>query len=271
MLTSIALPARSSAVGALAVLALSGSADAAAVPLRPLTLVIGAAGLGAVLLSRPRGAARRASQAARLGLFFLGLVLPAVALYPSLDAYSVASKERLVASEFAPLVASQREDLQLRRLPQALEAIDATAALGEFVTSSSEDAAPTTDRAFIVWSQTELARTRTTSAVELYGPNGRLVSRFALDLPEYGAAEYRGGSCTDWELFEEVSPFGSTLRNVLRASRAICVDRRRVGGIVVRARLDYRALPFASTPHPYLESLMPRTPDEPVASVGSAV
>ena len=259
------------ASGALAVLGLINSGDAAVVPLGPLALVVGAAGLGAVLLSRPRGAARRASQAARLGLFFLGLGLPALALYPSLDAYSVASKERVVASQFAPLVASQREDLQLRRLPQALEAIDATASLAEFVTSSSEDAAPTTDRAFIVWSQTELARTRTTSAVELYGPNGRLVSRFALDLPEYGAAEYRGGSCTDWELFEEVSPFGSTLRNVLRASRAICVDRQRVGGIVVRARLDYRALPFGSTPNPYLESLMPRGPNEPEPSVGSDV
>ena len=259
------------ASGALAVLGLINSGDAAAVPPGPLALVVGAAGLGAVLLSRPRGAARRASQAARLGLFFLGLGLPALALYPSLDAYSVASKERVVASQFAPQVASQREDLQRRRLPQALEAIDATASLAEFVTSSSEDAAPTTDRAFIVWSQTELARTRTTSAVELYGPNGRLVSRFALDLPEYGAAEYRGGSCTDWELFEEVSPFGSTLRNVLRASRAICVDRQRVGGIVVRARLDYRALPFGSTPNPYLESLMPRGPDEPEPSVGSDV
>ena len=259
------------ASGALAVLGLINSVDAAAVPPGPLALVVGAAGLGAVLLSRPRGAARRASQAARLGLFFLGLVLPALALYPSLDAYSVASKERVVASQFAPLVASQREDLQLRRLPQALEAIDATVALTEFVTSSSEDAAPTTDRAFIVWSQTELARSRTTSAVELYGPNGRLVSRFALDLPEYGAAEYRGGSCTDWELFEEVSPFGSTLRNVLRASRAICLGRQRVGGIVVRARLDYRALPFGSTPNPYLESLMPRGPDEPEPSVGSDV
>ncbi len=261
----------SAATSALAVLALVSGADGDAVPLRPLVLVVGAAGVGAVLLSRPQGAARRASQAARLGLFFLGLALPALALYPSLDAYSVASKERMVASQFAPLVASQREDLQLHRVPQALEAIDATAALAEFVTSSSEDAAPTTDRAFIVWSQTELARTRTTSAVELYGPNGRLVSRFALDLPEYDATEYRGGSCTDWDLFEEVSPFGSTLRNVLRASRAICVDRRRVGGIVVRARLDYRALPFASTPNPYLESLAPRTPEEPEPSVGGDV
>ncbi len=88
-------------------------------------------------------------------------------------------------TQLAPQVASQREDLQVRRLPQALEAIDATTSLPEFVTSSSEDAAPTTDRAFIVWSQTELASSRTTSAVELYGPNGRLVSRFALDLPEY--------------------------------------------------------------------------------------
>ena len=81
---------------------------------------------------------------------------------------------------------SQREDLKLVRLPHALEAIDAMPSLAEFVTSSSEDAAPTTDRAFIVWSQTELATYRTTSAVELYGPNGRLVSRFALILPEYG-------------------------------------------------------------------------------------
>ena len=265
--TLMVVSASSGALLALAVAHL----NAAPVPWGPLAVAIAASGLGASLLSRPRGAARRASQAARLGLLFLAVMLPALALYPSLDAFSVASKERLVASQLAPLVASQREDLQLRRLPQTLEAIDATTTLAAFVTPSSEDAAPTTDRAFIVWSQTELARTRTTSAVELYGSNGRLVSRFALDLPEYAPAEYRGGSCTDWELYEEVSPVGSTLRNVLRASRAICIERRRVGGIVVRARLDYRALPFVSSPTPYLESLMPQAPVSTEASVGSNV
>jgi signal transduction histidine kinase len=244
----------SAAVGAAAVLVVA-HAQNPAVPGGPLAVAVAAAGLAAALLSRPRAAARRASQAARLGVAFLGIALPALALYPSLDAYAVASKERLVETQLAPLVASQREDLQVRRLPQALEAIDAMTSLREFVTSSAEDAAPTTDRAFIVWSQTELASSQTTSAVELYGPNGRLVSRFALDLPEYTPTEYRGGSCTDWELYEEVSPFGSTLRNVLRASRAICANRQRVGGIVVRARLDYGALPFASSPNPYLESL----------------
>jgi len=251
------LAALAAAAGAGVVL-LFVAAGTTRVPPGPLALTVGIAGLGALLLSRPHAAARRASQAARLGLFFLALALPAVALYPSLDAFAAASKERLVESQLAPQVASQREDLQVRRLPQALEAIDAAASLAEFVTSSSEDAAPTTDRAFIVWSQTELASSRTTSAIELYGANGRLVSRFALDLPEYATIEYRGGSCSDWEVYEEVSPFGSTLRNVLRASRAICVNRQRVGGIVVRARLDYRSLPFASSPNPYLESLMPQ-------------
>ena len=44
--------------------------------------------------------------------------------------------------------------------------------LREFVASSAEIATPTTDRAFLVWSQTELAQYRLTSAVELYGANG---------------------------------------------------------------------------------------------------
>lgn len=238
----------------------------ASTPVGPLALACGVALLAAWSLSRPRGPVRRASQAARLGLLFLALVVPALAFYPSLQAFAVAFKEQNVVADMAPRVASQREDLQLRRLPHALESIDSLATLADFVTTSSEDAAPTTDRAFIIWSQTELARSRTTSAVELYGASGRLVSRFALDLPEYAPTEYRGGSCTDWELYEEVSPFGSALRNVLRASRALCARGRRVGGIVVRAQLDYRALPFVSRPNPYLESLLPGESADPESS-----
>jgi len=185
-------------------------------------------------------------------------------MYPSLYAFALQAKERLVASEFAPQAASQREDLQLRRLPHALEAIDAMPALDTLVTGSEDTAAPTTDRAFIVWSQTELSSYRTTSAVELYGPNGQLVSRFALNLPEYTTPTYQAGRCADWELYEEVSPFGSSRRHVLRASRAICAGQRRVGAVVVRAMLDYQSLPFIASDSPYVEWLRPsrRGPSE---------
>jgi signal transduction histidine kinase len=226
------------------------------VPLGSLVAALAATGLAAAALSRPRGPARRASQAARLGVLFLALVIPAAALYPSLQSLAAAAKERLVSGEFAAQAASQREDLQVRRVPHTLEAIDAMTDLPVLATSSAEDAAPTTDRAYIVWSKTELARYRTTSAVELYGPNGRLVSRFSL-IPEYTATIYTPGNCEDWELYEEPSPFGSSLRYVLRASRGICQGGRRVGGIVVRAMLDYRSLPFIASQSPYLESLRP--------------
>ena len=223
-------------------------------PLAPLLVALGAAGACAAALGRPRGRTRRASQAARLGALLFALLIPAVAMYPSLHVFATEAKERLVTTEFGPQAASQREDLSTRRLPAALDQIDSMRSLREFVASSADIATPTTDRAFLVWSQTELARYRLTSAVELYGTNGRLVSRFALNLPEYTTTEYVAPGC-DWDLVEEVSPFGSTERNVLRASRGICENGQPVGGIVVRAMLDYRTLPVISAQSSYLESL----------------
>ena len=243
------------AAAGIAVVVLGSRLAVSPVPAGPLLIATGAALLAAAALSRPHGPIRRASQAARFGVLFVALLIPAIAMYPSLDAFATASRERTIATDFAPQVARQREDLKLVRLPHALDAIEAIPSLAEFVTSSSEDQAPTTDRAFIVWAQTELATYRITSAVELYGPNGRLVSRFALILPEYGTTNDRPGSCDEWDLYEEASPFGSTLRPVLRASRALCANGRRVGAIVVRAMLDYRSLPFISSETPYVESL----------------
>jgi signal transduction histidine kinase len=237
------------------------------VPAGPLVVAVAAAILAAALLAKPRGPIRRASQAGRLGLGFLALLLPAAAMYPSVHDLAIASREQTIATEFAPQVARQRDDLKLVRLPNALEAIDAMPSLADFVTSSLEEEGPTSDRAFIVWSRTELATYRTTSAVELYGPTGRLVSRFALILPEYGTTTDRSGSCDEWELYEEVSPFGSTLRPVLRATRAICDGGKRVGAVVVRAMLDYRSLPFIAAESPYVESLQANVSQTPEASL----
>src|SRR5262249_53277397 len=94
----------------------------------------------------------------------------------------------------------------------------------------------------------------------LYGPGGTLVSRFALNLPEYTSTLHFAASCR-WEVFEEVAPFGSSERHVLRASRGICDRDRRLGAIVVRVMLDYRALTFISSQNPYLESLRPDPAD----------
>ncbi len=226
------------------------------VPVGPMWIALLVSAACALALARANGRMRRISQAARLAVFFLALLAPAVAMYPSLLAHATDAKERLIATTFGPQAASLREDLQ-RRLQRAVEQIDAIPSLDELV--RLDGAAPAGDpaRAFAVWSRTDLATYRLTSGVEVYSAAGRLVSAFRLSLPEYVTTEYRSQGCSWDEPFDEVSPFGSSERHVLRISRGVCVRGQMVGSIVVRVMLDYRTLPFISSQSPYLESLRP--------------
>jgi len=225
----------------------------------PLLVVMGTVGLCVTALSRPRGGVRRGSQAARLGTFFLALLLPALSMYPALYALAAETRERLVAEEFAPQAVNLRDDLQ-ERLRGALETIDALPSLEAFIRIPADEEIPESDEAFSLWSRTDLAAFRLTSAVELYAADGALTSRFALNLPEYSAETTHVAASCDWELIEEVSPFGSSERHVLRASRGICSGPQRLGSVVVRAMLDYRTLPFILPESPYLEALGPARP-----------
>ena len=224
------------------------------VPGGPLLVALAAVAVCSLALDRLRSKLRVAARAARLAVLFTALALPAVAMYLSVDAWVMDAKERLISHTFAPEAASQRDTLK-RQLDQSLDQIDAFPNLAALVNRRGASAQAATNQAFDVWSATELARSRVTSAIELYGPDGRLVSRF-VNLPEYETSPQFARGC-GWEAFEEASPFGSSERHVLRASRSICVNDRRVGGIVVRAMLDYRTLPFIASQRPYAESLNP--------------
>ena len=224
------------------------------IPMAPLWVALLCAGAAAMTLGRVNHQIRRLSQSARLAVFFLALVAPAIAMYPSLLAHATEAKERLVANEFGPQAVSLREDLQ-RRLQQAVDEIDAIPGLEELF--RPDNTTPATNRAFAVWSRTELATYRLTSAIELYRPDGRLLDQFALSLPEYSTTRYRAAGCTWDQLFDEVSPFGSSERHVLRTGRGVCARGRIVGSLVVRVMLDYRTLPFISSQSAYLESLRP--------------
>ncbi len=199
---------------------------------------------------------RHVSQGARLLMLFAGLTVPILAWYPGVFMESTRARRDLVAARLAPQVMSQRDDLQAR-VRAALEQIDRVADLADLVAAGRGGSTPVpSDSAFYVWSQTDLSRFRLTSAIELYGPDGLLASRFALKLPDYTSAQQRweGEGCR-WELFEEVSPFFSEERRLLYAGRGLCVDtpagRRVVGAIAIYAMLDYGDLPFVGAQTPY--------------------
>ena len=230
-------------------------------PTIPALLVVVAVAATAWRIGHIRSGLRNASQAARLLALVLGLVLPSLVFYASLVDAAERARRTLVETRYAPEVLDQRRTLQAR-LAETLANIDRVAGLDDLVRAADPvvQGAPPVDAAFLVWSQTELARLRITSSIELYNPTGALVSRFSLKLPDItGAQSATEGSCS-WDIFEEVSPFFAEERRLLHAGRAICVPapggrQRRVGQVVVHLMLDYGNLSFVSAQSPYVALL----------------
>jgi len=229
--------------------------------LLPPALLAAALGWGATRLLRWR---RHSSQAATLLALFLGLALPAVTFHPAAADQADKTRRHVVESRLAPQAIRQRDEVQAS-VRRAMNQVDAVPGLIDLVRSQAPPAPGQvpTEYAFLVWSQTDLAARRLTSAIELYDEEGAITSRFALNLPEYTQARQRWqeDSC-GWEVFEEVSPFGSEERRLLHAGRGLCVSEagvtRMVGTIVIHAMLDYGSLPFITSQNPYVELFQSR-------------
>ncbi|MGI8673041.1 MAG: ATP-binding protein, partial [Luteitalea sp.] len=202
---------------------------------------------------------RHGTQGRRLLTLYGALLLPALLLYPLLLHAVDRARRALVASRYAPQVVSHPREL-LARLNTSLAQLDQLDALPRVVASAPRDVGRVpTDAAFRLWQQTDLARARLTSAVEIYAPDGPLVSRFGFNFPEYHASVplWRSATCA-WDVFGEAAVFGSEERSMLHAERAICetdaAGQLHVrGGIILHVMLDYSSLPFLSTQGPYYD------------------
>ena len=245
------------------VLALGGLLPALAT--MPLLVTAAAAAL-AMPMMRPRF--RHGSHVGRLLALLTTVLVPALLTYPSLLHHGEETKRRYVETQHAIRAASHSEEMQ-GALSVALRQLDGIVA-GDLSTRWDDPAfGPGPDRAFELWRQTELASQRLTSSVELYRVGGNLISRFNLNLPEYGRVPLgRQVAGCEWDVFGEIVPFGSDERRVLHAERALCVssaangarenpDGQAVGSVVVHVAFDYQTLPFVSPENPYTELLGP--------------
>jgi len=249
----------------------------ASTPMPGVTLALSLAVL--LTLSAPAVWARyrNGSQGFRLVALALAPVVPALAFYPSVFAVAWRAKSDLVENRYAPQALNQRATVY-SLLEESLRDIDALPGLVALVSAgrSPDQSGAASDRAFQLWQTTALARYPVTSSVEVYGPDGRLLSRFAFNLPEDLSAVSRSDEAEcRWTVAEEVAPFFADERRVYHAGRALCGPAGLAGSIVVHAMLDYENLPFTAARTPYVELLQPsdaaRGPDAPGDDVQYAV
>ena len=217
------------------------------------------AALAAILGPRARRYYSHASHAMRLLSIWLLLILPILAFYPISLFFAERAKRDVIAHDYAPRTAGHTTQLQ-DSLTAALQRIDTVTGLADLVAGAGSSGP---QAAFFVWDSTPLGDARLTSAVELYGADGTLASRFALNLPEVDAISQRNISAScKWEVFGEVNRFGSEERRMLHAERGVCDEAGTTRGtIVVHLMPDYRALPFIQSATPYLEVLRAGAPE----------
>ncbi len=249
--------------------AIAATASGPAIARGPLVIFSLAVAATAWLTRRGIPWFRHGSQASRLGWLLVALLIPAWLLYPVLVDVVDRVKTRLVEDDYAKQVRSHPEDLK-EIILRAQSQIDRVEDLPDLIASAAEErAGPSTEPAFTVWRSTELEEARLTSAIELYGADGVLVSRFALNFPEAEVVPLRHQTTNcKWDLVGEVQPFGADERRMLHAERGLCVDdgkggERVVGAVVAYVMLDYSALSFISSQSPYYEFFrVPRTTRE---------
>jgi signal transduction histidine kinase len=213
--------------------------------------------------TRLRARFRHGSQAFKLTLLALSLVVPAFAFYPALFQVSWRAKSQLVETLYAPQAINQRVNVQ-QLLETSLNQVDALQDLSQRVAHSPAAPDEQAESAFEVWQATALGNNYpVTSSVELFDAKGTLVSRYAFNLPEELATRPTSEeSKCDWAIFDEVNPFFARKRVILHAGRRICNgDGQTLGSIVVRAmRDDYENLPFIPSRSPYVELVRPQEP-----------
>jgi hypothetical protein len=100
-------------------------------------------------------------------------------------------------------VINQRQDLHTK-LSRALVEINRIVALEDLIRASDPPVTgpPPADAAFLVWSQTRLATERLTSSVELHNAAGAMVSRFAMNLPDFTQPQPWVETACDWGIVE---------------------------------------------------------------------
>ena len=231
-------------------------------PLPSLGLLVSVTTCAIASLVAPQVSAwfRHASVAGRILSLFVAFLLPSLLLYPSVNFFTDRNLRNIISTRYAPQAQTHAETLQ-DRLEVTRREIDAMPLVDQLRDiSAAEYGMPRTEPAFVIWRQTALARERLTSAVELYDASGALLSRFPLNLPEYGTSAQPAGAtstCRQWDVFGETAPFGSQERRLLHAHRSICdgegADARVLGTIVVHVQPDYRTLPFITSQSPYFE------------------
>jgi len=179
-------------------------------------------------------------------IFFLTLLL----VYSSLESSFSLRQKLLLQNSLKNTIESQKSwgTFVLR---QSLPEIDLQE---ESIHSFFESDEPS-DLAHTLWGRTLLSKFNWYSSLELLNPNGTILSRFSLNVPEYYRLQFELPGTFEWIISNHTVSFLGRQKEFLIAYKDFQEEGLSLGRMIISLSLDYDMLPFLYSANPYFELL----------------
>ena len=184
----------------------------------------------------------------RKELFASAFLLGTLFLYVSLHDYSSKRNRSLIQYTLKNMIASQEnwgDFLVSQSIPEIEERSD-------FILSFFNNPEPS-DFCRSLWSETSLAKFNWYSSLEIWNSEGKMLSRFSLNIPELYPFDFDLAISQEWSIFDLSSLFIGKEKYFLVGYKDWFDKETHLGKSILILSVDYDMLPLLYSANPYFE------------------
>jgi len=111
------------------------------------------------------------------------------------------------------------------------------------------------DFAHFLWEETLAAKFNWYSSLEMLNPEGELLSRFSLNVPELYRLDFDPPLSQEWSLLEQNISYMGTEKKFFIGYKDLFEEETHIGRMIIYLSIDYDMLPFLYSANPYFELL----------------
>ena len=183
-------------------------------------------------------------------ILFSAFILTLFLVYPSIH-LSFSQRNRILIENFLQNIIKSQETWGNYLITQSLPEIDKrTEAIKGFLQNPEPS-----DLAQTLWEETLIAKFNWYSSLELLSPEGVILSRFSLNVPELFQLEFALPSSENWSISRHRLLFMGIEKDFLVGHKDLFMEENHLGRMIIYLSIDYDMLPFLYSANPYFELL----------------
>ena len=181
---------------------------------------------------------------------FIFICLSTFLVFVSIEEFTVSRHRNLLQNTIKNTIESQK-NWGMFLIKQSQPEIDVRE---ESIRSFFQSLEPS-NLAHTLWGRTLISKFNWYSSLELINPDGSILSRFSLNVPDYSRISFDMPQSPEWSISSIKIPFLGREKDFLLAYKDYFEGDDHLGKLIIYLSLDYDMLPFLYSANPYFELL----------------